>query len=101
MNKILAILLMICVSPLVLAHEPMNHACIAPERPQDDQNDAQWNRFVADINTFRDCVNHKMEWHQSAAQTHSENAQQVVSLWNEFVRTSLNAPEDFPWPPED
>ena len=100
MNKIIALLLF-CLSAAAWAHEPMEHACTAPERPQNDQDDAQWNQFVLDIEKFRDCVNNKMEWHQSAAQIHSENAQEVVTLWNEFVRTSLNAPEDFPWPPED
>ena len=100
MDKIFALLL-VCLSTAAWAHEPMEHACTPPERPQNDQDDAQWNQFVLDIDKFRDCVNDKMEWHQSAAQLHSENAQEVVTLWNEFVRTSLNAPEDFPWPPED
>jgi len=97
MRKILAVTLLGMMSA-VWGHEPMSHACVAPERPVDDQNDELWQQFMADIDTFRDCVNDKMEWHQAAADLHLQNAREVVALWNEFVKTSLNAPEDFPWP---
>ncbi len=97
MRKIFALILLAC-SGWAFAHEPMQHACTAPERPEDDQNDVLWHQFMADIDAFRDCVNANMEWHQAAADKHHQNAQEVVALWNEFVQTSLNAPEDFPWP---
>ena len=97
MRKILALMLLTW-SGWAFAHEPMQHVCIAPERPEDDQNDVLWQQFMANIDAFRDCVNAKMEWHQAAADTHHQNAEEVVALWNEFVQTSLNAPEDFPWP---
>ena len=58
-------------------------------------------QFVAEIDAFRECVNAKMQWHEQAVQVHNDNARQVVALWNEFVQTSLNAPEDFPWPEEE
>ena len=94
-------LIMLTMSATAFAHEPMDHACAAPERPANDQDDLQWQRFMRDIDAFRDCVNAKMEWHQNAANVHNDNARQVVTLWNDFVQTSLNAPEDFPWPPDE
>lgn len=81
-----------------VAHEPMQHTCSAPERPVDDQNDREWRAFLASVDAFRSCVNDKMEWHQAAARKHEQNAATVVGEWNDFVRTSLNVPEDFPWP---
>ena len=100
MRKIIAFMLLIG-STWAQAHEPMQHACVAPERPVDDSDDVLWHQFMADIDTFRNCVNDKMHWHEHAAQVHNDNARQVVTMWNEFVQTSLNAPEDFPWPPEE
>ncbi len=97
MRKILAVLLLTGAA-MVQAHEPMDHVCTAPERPEDDQNEVLWQQFMTEIDAFRACVNHKMEWHQKAADIHQQNAQEVVALWNDFVQTSLNAPEDFPWP---
>ena len=100
MQKLL-VLILLCLSATAFAHEPMAHACTPPERPLNDQDDVAWQGFMSGIDAFRDCVNDKMNWHQAAADTHSDNAKQVVTLWNDFVQTSLNAPEDFPWPPED
>ena len=74
------------------------HNCSAPIRPQDEQNDIRWRAFLNEVETFRRCVNDKMEWHQAAAAAHQQNASEVVQVWNNFVRLSLNAPEDFPWP---
>ena len=91
---------LILMTSVAAAHEPMQHVCVAPERPLNESDDVLWQGFVSEIDAFRDCVNDKMEWHQEAANIHEENARQVVNVWNDFVQTSLNAPEDFPWPPE-
>lgn len=80
-------------------HRP--HHCEAPVRPIDDQNDVLWQRFLAEIESFQACVNTEMAWHQAAARDHQAKARAVVEIWNQFVTGSLNAPEDFPWPPED
>ena len=100
MRKIIALLTVLSATS-VFAHGPMDHACVAPERPVDDQDDVLWQQFVTEIDAFRECVNAKMQWHEQAVQVHNDNARQVVALWNEFVQTSLNAPEDFPWPEEE
>ena len=103
MRKIVALFLM-CISGLVWAqgaHEMRDHNCVSPERPVNDQDDQLWQQFLDDIDAYRACINREMEWHQNAAQNHQQQAKVVVDEWNEFVRTHLNAPEDFPWPPED
>ncbi len=84
-----------------IAHEFTEPECFAPSRPVDDQNDAAWQDFLDDIDEFRACTAKKMERHEAAVLDHQESARLAVAAWNEFVRTSLNAPEDFPWPPED
>jgi hypothetical protein len=38
------------------------------------------------------------ERHEAAGRAHQEAARDAVQSWNDFVRTSLNAPGDFPWP---
>ena len=83
----------------VHAHEPMAHSCSAPVRPIDDSNDQHWAAFLARIDEFQACVNAAMQRHEAAAREHQAQARAAVDLWNTFVQTSLNAPEDFPWPP--
>lgn len=98
-RTIVALLLCLgCAS--ALAHEDMVFQCTAPVRPADDQNDELWQKFLAEIDTFQSCVTDYADRQQAAADEHQRAAFAAVDAWNEFVRTSLNAPEDFPWPPE-
>ncbi len=78
---------------------PVVHNCTPPVRPENDQDDHLWRAFLREVDTFRQCVNDKMEWHRAAAAAHEQNAREVVQTWNRFVQVSLNAPEDFPYPP--
>jgi len=90
------------LAPLIVrAHEPMTLACTAPVRPADDQDDALWQQFLSEIEAFQDCITAAVDRHQAAAAEHQAAAREAVDAWNRFVRTSLNAPEDFPWPPEE
>lgn len=96
--------LMACAAPVngappVHTHPPLG--CESPVRPVDDHNDALWQRFLAEIEVFQACVNEQMAWHQAAALDHQAKARAVVELWNQFVTSSLNAPEDFPGPLEE
>ena len=98
--KIAVILLTVPLSGAVSAHEPMTHDCVAPVRPEDDQNDVLWAEFLAGIDEFQTCITAAADRHQAASDAHQRAAFAAVDAWNDFVRTSLNAPEDFPWPPE-
>ena len=95
------LLLLICswTQPAV-AHVPMTLDCVAPDRPSNDQDDVLWNQFLGDIDTFQSCISRESERHQAASDEHQRAAFAAVDAWNDFVRTSLNVPEDFPWPPE-
>ncbi|XOV83142.1 MAG: hypothetical protein ACFHXK_20105 [bacterium] len=93
-------LLLLVVAP-VHAHEPMAHGCTVPVRPIDDSNDQLWATFLTRIDEFQACVNASMQHHEAAARAHQAQARAAVDLWNDFVTSSLNAPEDFPWPPAD
>ena len=101
MKAFFALALWVVLVVPVMAHEPMQRACVAPQRPVDDQDDLLWHRFKTDIDQFRDCISAKTKWHNEAAAEHTRAARQAVDHWNDFVRTSLNAPEDFPWPPRE
>ncbi len=79
----------------------MQHDCVAPIRPADDQDDGLWQTFLAEIDDFQTCVNAGTQRHQAAAREHQDAARATVEIWNRFVKSSLNAPEDFPWPPEE
>jgi hypothetical protein len=84
-----------------LAHQPMEHDCVAPVRPENDQDDVAWHRFLEEIDAFQSCVTAHADRHQAASEAHQRAAFAAVDAWNDFVRSSLNAPEDFPWPPEE
>ncbi len=98
-------LLLISLSALAglpaVAHEPMGFDCAAPVRPADDQDDALWEAFLKDIDAFQACITAAADRHQAASDAHQRDAFAAVDAWNDFVRSSLNAPEDFPWPPEE
>ena len=91
----------LCLAVPLAAHEPMRHDCVAPVRPVDDQNDRLWSAFLGEIDAFQSCVTAAADRHQAAADAHHQAAREAVDAWNRFVRTSLNAPEDFPWPPPE
>ncbi len=82
-------------------HEPMTHDCVTPVRPANDQDDRLWNQFLSEIDAFQRCVTAAADRHQAASDAHQRAAFAAVDAWNDFVRTALNAPEDFPWPPEE
>ena len=82
------------------AHD-MDWDCVEPVRPVDDQDDVAWQCFLDEIDAYRACATRHMEGHQAAAAAHHAAAREAVAAWDGFVKNNLNAPEDFPWPPED
>lgn len=96
--KTLLIALLAGLAAPSYAHAPEPARCSAPARPHDDQNDVLWQQFLDDIEQFRACVQNRMQAEEQAASAHQAAARAAVEDWNTFVRTSLNAPEDFPWP---
>ncbi len=87
---------------VVLAHSPQpTHACTQPVRPP-DKNDADvWNRFVDQVDAYRDCMSTFITQNNEAADRHRAAANSATEEWNAFVHGSLNVPEDFPWPLPD
>ena len=84
--------------PVVGSAHPLGAQCVAPDRPDNDQDNAAWQQFLTDVDNFRQCVSNVMRDHEDAAVEHRADARSIVDEWNYFVRASLNAPEDFPWP---
>ena len=81
--------------------EPPTHACIQPMRPP-DKNDADvWNQFIDQVDSYRSCMNAFIAENHEAAERHRAAANAATEEWNTFVRSSLNVPEDFPWPPPE
>ena len=96
-----------CLGPLLLLpllsaadnSQPVN-PCRAPTRPVDDTAQVTWNRFVDDVDVYRACINDFVQRNHAASDAHRQAANEATEAWNAFVKTSLNVPEDFPWPPE-
>jgi len=85
-----------------MAHTPpINHGCEAPIRPADKRNEKVWNHFVDKVDEFRACINAFTIANHAASDLHRERANAATDEWNQFVHDSLNAPEDYPWPPEE
>ena len=96
----LTLLVVLGLAGQVQAHEPMAHDCEAPLRPVDEHDDPLWQAFLNEIDAFRACIEAAKVHHEGAVLRHQQAAKDAVEAWNGFVRTSLNAPEDFPWPPK-
>ena len=82
------------------SHDNSPFACVSPDRPGDDQNEVLWQRFLVEVEAFRECVDLDLQRHQLAAADHQARARLAVEAWQAFVTNSLNAPEDFPFQPD-
>jgi hypothetical protein len=97
-NFLLALLLMAAAAS---AHERVPpSSCSAPERPESKEDADRWNAFVDAVDVYRACISRTVDREQAASAAHQAAAQAAAEAWNRFVRDALNAPEDFPWPPE-
>ena len=56
----------------------------------------RWNAFVAQVDSYRACINLYLALHYAQADAHRSAADAAVQAWNDFVRENLNVPEDFP-----
>ncbi len=98
--RYLAVLLL-CLPVLASADLPVpDHGCVAPVRPGDGVDERTWGEFLAGVDGYRACISDFAASNHEAADTHRAAANGATQAWNEFVRDSLNVPEDFPWPPE-
>ncbi len=83
-----------------IAHDPAPQPdCVAPVRPADKIDVERWNAFVDAVDVYRACMNAFIQANHAAADAHRGAANAATDSWNAFVRSSLNAPEDYPWPP--
>lgn len=73
--------------------------CQAPVRPPDQEDTVRWNAFVDAVDGYRACMNAFIEANHSASSKHRDAANAATQAWNAFVRSSLNVPQDYPWPP--
>lgn len=98
----LAVLLAAALAlPAAVGHAPPpHHGCQAPTRPADDQNDVLWQGFLDAVDRFRGCISDYASANRAASEAHNRAANEATLDWNRFVRSDLNVPEDFPWPPE-
>ena len=75
--------------------------CEAPRRPADEVAEPVWQQFLADVDRYRDCIDRRVTAEQAAAAAHDARARAAADAWSRFVRESLNAPQDYPWPADD
>ena len=72
--------------------------CEPPVRPA-SKAAAVWNNYVDELDGFRQCVSNFIDRHHQAADLHRTAANSATDRWNDYVRGSLNVPEDFPYVP--
>jgi len=100
MRRVLVHLLLVCGAAglwgIAVAHPLMPESpCGEPVRP--DRSDAErWNLFVAEVNQYRACISGFVDAEYAASDAHRAAAERAGQRWNDFVRTNLNLPEDFP-----
>ena len=100
MRTALAVTLLI--PALSFAHSPQPaHGCIQPTRPPDKNDPDVWNRFIDQVDVYRDCMSTFITENNVAADHHRAAANAATAQWNAFVHGSLNVPDDFPWPLPD
>jgi hypothetical protein len=92
--------LLVLLPALALAHSPQpTHACTQPIRPPDKNDSDVWNRFMDQVDVYRDCMSKFIAENNAASDRHRAAANAATVEWNAFVHGSLNVPEDFPWAP--
>lgn len=87
--------------PSLAAAEPPHPDCVQPVRPPDKSDAVAWNRFVDRVDVYRSCMNAFITANHAAADRYRAAANAATEEWNQFVHSSLNVPEDFPWPPPE
>lgn len=94
--------LAVLVPALAFGHsEPPTHDCVQPTRPPDKTDVDVWNRFIDLVDVYRSCMSQFIAENHEAAERHRAAANAATAEWNAFVHSSLNVPEDFPWPPQE
>ena len=88
-------------SPGSGADGPLQPDCAQPVRPPDKTDTVVWNHFVDQVGVYRSCMNAFITANHAAADRYRAAANAATEEWNEFVHSSLNVPEDFPWPPPE
>ncbi len=75
--------------------------CQLPERRSQADREQMWDEFMMQTDAYRDCMNRYIRYHHAASNAHRAAANAATEQWNQFVRDSMNVPQDFPWPPAE
>ena len=101
-SKAATLCLALLIPALAFGHaEPPKEDCAEPVRPPDKNDVDVWNRFMDQVDAYRSCMSAFIAANHAAAEQHRTAANAATAEWNAFVHSSLNVPEDFPWPPQE
>jgi hypothetical protein len=78
---------------------PLSDTRLQPTRPPNKNDVDVWNHFIDQVDAYRACMSKFIAENNEAAERHRAAANAATEEWNTFVHSSLNVPEDFPWPP--
>ena len=81
------ILLAFFATPLFADKITPTHHCIQPNRPSKFKNDEEVNKYKAQIEVYRKCINDFVEEQNQAIEKHKAAANQAVTEWNFFVNS--------------
>jgi hypothetical protein len=63
------------------------HSCKQPNRPFKFKTEAEVERYKAQVETYKKCINDFIEEQRQAIQKHKDAADQAITEWNFFVNS--------------
>ena len=64
-------------------------SCTEPYKPYEFSDDWEYQNFLNEVDSYRDCISTFVEEQREAAQRHLEAADEAVEQWNRYVQYEL------------
>ncbi|MFK3990698.1 MULTISPECIES: hypothetical protein [Psychrobacter] len=78
------------ISNITLADTFQKHMyCSKPSKPYNFTSEAQYNRFVDDVNKYQSCINDFVEEQNRGIKNHQKSINNAIEEWNRFVQFEL------------
>lgn len=92
MKKLVSIIIIMSlgISNIAFADTFQKHMyCSKPSKPYNFTSEAQYNRFVDDVNKYQICINDFVEEQNRGIKNHQKSINNAIEEWNRFVQFEL------------
>lgn len=88
----LPIIMLLCVISFSLQADMFtpSHSCSKPFKPYSFSSEFERDRFIQDVEDYRDCLNDFIEEQLEEAESHQEAAQDAADEWERYKRFELD-----------